>query len=157
MSQRSQARPQLPTPTADPVPGQAGQFYLSIRQDLVRDVRRAVRQELRSGRRPSRKRRRGGRKERRVYWGREQLRRLRQSVGDQVCHSSISALVAIWHDAAVFSSAQIQVVCANRQRQRMISSLRAWRRWAPIVRCAAVYRYNMASSPQLYPDPLARP
>jgi hypothetical protein len=157
MSQRSQARPQLPTPTADPVPGQAGQFYLSIRQDLVRDVRRVVRQELRSGRRPSRKRRRGGRKERRVYWGREQLRRLRQSVGDQVCHSSISALVAIWHDAAVFSSAQIQVVCANRQRQRMISSLRAWRRWAPIVRCAAVYRYNMASSPQLYPDPLARP
>ena len=157
MSQRSQARPQLPTPTADPVPGQAGQFYLSIRQDLVRDVRRAVRQELRSGRRPSRKRRRGGRKERRVYWGREQLRRLRQSVGDQVCHSSISALVAIWHDAAVFSSAQIQVVCANRQRQRMISSLRAWRRWAPIVRCAAAYRYNMASSLQLYPDPFARP
>ena len=147
----------MPAPTADPVPGQAGQFYLSIRQDLVRDVRRTVRQELRSGRRPSRKRRRGGRKGRRVYWGREQLRRLRQSVGDQVCHSSVSALVATWHDAAVLSSAQIQVACVSHQRGRLLFSLRAWRRWAPIVRCAAVYRYNMASSPQLYPDPLARP
>jgi len=171
------ARPQLPAPTADPVPGQAGQFYLSIRQDLVRDVRRTVRQELRSGRRPSRKRRRGGRKGRRVYWVREQLRRLRQSVGDQVCHSSVSALVATWHDAAVLSSAQIQVACVSHQRGRLLFSLRAWRRWAPIVKCATAYRCSMVRSdgvvkpasqswrkcvvpsapPQLYPDPHARP
>jgi len=171
------ARPQLPAPTADPDPGQAGQFYLSIRPDLVRDVRRTIRQELRSGRRPPRKRKRGGRKGRRVYWGREQLRRLRQSVGDQVCHSSVSALVATWHDAAVLSSAQIQVACASHQRGRLLFSLRAWRRWAPIVQCTAAYRCNMVRSdgvvkpafqswrrsvvpsapPQLYPDPHARP
>ena len=176
MSQRSKARPQLPAPTADPVPGQAGQFYLSIRQDLVRDVRREVRQELRSGRRPSRKRRRGGRKERRVYWGREQLRRLRQSVGDQACNSSISALVAIWHDAAVLSSAQIQVVCASHQRTHMLFSVRAWRRYTQVTRCACDYRCNNSrsnrivkpmfpcwrrsavrtSTPCLWPDPHAR-
>ena len=34
---------ELPAPTVDPVLGQADQFYLSSRQDLVRDVRRAVR------------------------------------------------------------------------------------------------------------------
>ena len=173
------ARPQLPAPTADPVPGQAGQFYLSIRPDLVRDVRRTVRQELRSSRRPPRKRRRGGRKGRRVYWVRERLRQLRQSVGDRVCHSSVSALVATWHDAAVLSgsSAQIQVACASHQRGRLLFSLRAWRRWAPIVQCTAAYRCNMVRSdgvvkpafqswrksvvpsapPQLYPDPHARP
>ena len=67
-----------------------------------------------------------------MYWVREQLRKLRQSVGGQVCHSSVSALVATLYDAAVLSStvlssAQIQVVCASRQRRRMLFSLRTWR------------------------------
>ena len=74
-----------------------------------------------------------------MYWGREQLRRLRQSVGDQVCHSSISALVAIWHDAAVLSSARIKIR-ASHQHTRILFSLRAWRRWAPIAQCATAYR-----------------
>ena len=81
-----------------------------------------------------------------VYWGREQLRRLRQSVGDQACHSSISALVAIWHDAAVLSSGQIQVVCASHQRTHMLFSLRAWRRYTQVTRCARDYRCNNSRS-----------
>ena len=146
MSQAPLARPQLPAPTADPVSEPAGQFYSTFRWHLIRDIRRTVRQELRSDRRPPRRRRRGGRKRRQMYWRLEQLRRLKQSVSDQVCDSAIPTLVATWRAAAAISSTQIQVVCANHQRQRMISSLRAWRRWAPIVRCAAVYRSNIARS-----------
>ena len=169
--------PFLSFPTSDPVSKPAGQFYSAIRWHLIRDVRRTVMQELRSDRRPPRRRRRGGKKKRRMYWRLEQLRRLKQSVSDQVCASVVPTLVATWRVAAAISSAQIQVVCANHQRQRILSSLRAWRRCAQIVRYAAVYRCNMArsggtikpfsvltdhlpsSSPQLcmYPDPHARP
>ena len=145
MSQDPLARPQLPAPTADPVSEPAGQFYSAIRWHLIKDVRRTVRQELRSDRRPPRRRRRGGKKKRRMYWRLEQLRRLEQSVSDQVCASDVPTLVATWRAAAAISSAQIQVVCANHQRQRILSSLRAWRRWAPIVRYAAVYRLDLVA------------
>ena len=50
-----------------------------------------------------------------LHWGREQLWRLRQSVGDQACHSSISALVAIghWHNAKVLSWRRFKLFCGH--------------------------------------------
>ena len=51
-------------------------------------------------------------------------------------------MVAIWHDAAVLSSAQIQAVCASHQRTHMLFSLRAWRRYTQVTRCARDYRCN---------------
>ena len=115
------ARPQLPVPTADPISEPAGQVYSAIRWHLIRDVRRTVRQELRSDRRPPR-RRWGGKKKRQVYWRLEQLRRLlKQSVSDQVCGSAIPTLVATWRAAAANSSTQIQVACTNRQVQSQVT------------------------------------
>ena len=116
---------------------------------------------------------------RKEVWRHERFRRLQQSVADRSRSTSVSSHAAAVHSCSAHSSSLVQVACDGRRRKLMLSSVRAWRRWAPIVRCAANYRCNMARSgnavkpafqswrrfvvplapPQLYqyPDPHARP
>ena len=46
----------------------------------------------------------------------------------------------------VTGSSCIQVACDGHRHKLMLSSIRAWRRWAPIVRCAADHLLIIAAT-----------
>merc|ERR1712166_1482667 len=168
------ARPSLPAPTAE----SAGQFYSFIRAAMLKDVRRAVRQEIRSAhKKPGRKRGgRGAELRRKKDFRQEKHRRLQQSIGDRSRSSSVSSHAASAHSCSAHSSSLVQVACDGRRRKFISSSLVAWRRYTQVTRCARDYRANnsrsnrvvkpmfqcwrrsavLTSTPYLWPDPHAR-
>merc|ERR1712195_150311 len=135
------ALPSLPAPTAE----SAGQFYSFIREAMLKDVRRAVRQEIRSAhKKPGRKRGgRGAELRRKKDFRQEKLRRFRQSVADRSLSTSVSSPT---HSCSVHSSSLAQVVCDGRRRKLVSSSLVAWRRYTQVTRCARDYRSNNSRS-----------
>jgi len=134
------ARPSLPAPTAE----SAGQFYSFIRAALLKDVRRAVRQEIHSAHKPGRKRGgRGAELRRKKDFRQEKLRRLRQSDADRSHSTSVSSPT---HSCSAHSSSLVQVVCDGRRRKLISSSLVAWRRYTQVTRCARNYRSNNSRS-----------
>ena len=171
------ARPSLPAPTAE----SAGQFYSFIRAALLKDVRRAVRQEIHSAHKPGRKRGgRGAELRRKKDFRQEKLRRLQQSIADRSRSTSLSSHAASTHSCSAHSSSLVQVACDGRRRKLISSSLVAWRRYTQVTRCARDYRANnsrsnrianhivkpmfqcwrrsavLTSTPYLWPDPHAR-
>merc|ERR1712195_83715 len=172
------ALPSLPAPTAE----SAGQFYSFIREAMLKDVRRAVRQEIRSAhKKPGRKRGgRGAELRRKKDFRQEKLRRLRQSDADRSSSTSVSSHPASTHSCSAHSSSLVQVACDGRRRKLVSSSLVAWRRYTQVTRCARDYRANnsrsnrianhivkpmfqcwrrsavLTSTPYLWPDPHAR-
>ena len=134
------ARPSLPAPPA-------GQFYSFIRSALIKDVRRAVRQEIRSAHKPGRRRGgRGAELRRKEDFRQEKLRRLQQSIGDRSRSTSLSSHAASTHSCSAHSSSLVQVACDGRRRKFIFSSLVAWRRYSQVTRCARDYRANNSRS-----------
>merc|ERR1712195_8565 len=135
------ALPSLPAPTAE----SAGQFYSFIREAMLKDVRRMMRQEIRSAhKKPGRKRGgRGAELRRKKDFRQEKLRRLRQSDADRSHSTSVSSPT---HSCSAPPSSLAQVVCDGRRRKLISSSLVAWRRYTQVTRCARDYRSNNSRS-----------